>query len=154
MVVYPTSAKGFYEIRSNVSPITLGQRCQSHQFPTDGQRRADPLPTSIRHWVNVGSTPWWPSANGCTSDIGPMFLWKPVQCSPNNVGPTLLGEHWTEFKKINQVQGSKMLQMITVGYTNACQNTMLAIIKNYTFFKEVNTILEFSYLMTSGSANQ
>src|ERR1043165_7902545 len=68
------SAKGFYEIRSNVSPITLGQRSFTHQFPTDGQRQADPLPTSMRHWVNVGSMLGSPSANGCMADIGKRFL--------------------------------------------------------------------------------
>ena len=74
MVVWPISAKCFYEIRSNVHPIILGQRSYTNLYPTDGRHRPDPLPTSIRHWVNVGSMSGLPSANGYTSDIGPMFL--------------------------------------------------------------------------------
>ena len=74
MVVWPTLAKGFYEIRSNVPPITLAQRSYTHLYPTDGPRQSDPLPTYIRHWINVRPMSGSPLANGCMADIGKRFL--------------------------------------------------------------------------------
>src|SRR5688572_14582582 len=93
MVVWPTSAKGFYEIRSNVPPITLAQRSYTHLYPTDGPRQSDPLPTYIRRWINVrpitlGQRYW--------TIIGPDFIKTFCRCRVYNhspmvtdVGPTL-----------------------------------------------------------------
>src|ERR1043165_38800 len=59
MVARPTSAKGFYEIRSNVRPITLGQR----------------------YWVNIGPD--------LKKNIGPISDVQPFAYVHHDVEPTL-----------------------------------------------------------------